>query len=343
MLTVQLLTTEANQELQLEGGDVSLRQIRLAGVDGTVWDLTDTTQSVQAAPDQVIWGTAPARVTFRNRIGVPGAEIVGSRHDVRDMVIPLRIRASTPSELDGALADLARATDPTRGDVTVTVVRVDGTSRSIDGRVLDGVEQVSMRSNMTHELRLPLSIRAHHPYWRDTATETIQIDPPPTAWETESTTGYDDSINYDDPIPYTGVIAGDIEYDDVMEYDSAVSYDGSGVASILLEIRNVGDVTAWPTFTVMGPADSVEAVNLSTGEQWILTDGLADAETMVIVTQPGNQSVRIGGVLALGQLSDSADLWGLPARSTSLVSFGMPGRTGDTDFVVEFASEWLTC
>lgn len=321
----------------------AIRQIIIDGVDGTEWDLTDPTQQVHAAPDQVLWGTAPARVTSRNRIGVPGAEIVGSRHDVRDIIIPLRIRVATPSALDGALADVARATDPTRGDVTIRVVRADGTSRSIDGRVLDGVDQVAMRSDMTHELRVPLSVRAHHPYWRDTTPETIQIDPPATAWETDDSTAYDDAIDYDDPIPYTGVIRGDIDYDDAIDYDSAVSYDGAGVASIILEITNDGDVTAWPTFTVMGPADSVEAVNLTTGEQWILPAGLDDAETMVIVTTPGAQSVRIAGALALGQLSDSADLWGFPPRSTSLVSFGIPGRTDDTDFVVEFASEWLTC
>lgn len=313
-----------------------MRSITLTGVDGSVWDLCSG--DVQAGTDPSLWGTAPALVTEEARLAVAGSSVVSARHAARDMVIPIRIKG----DVERRIAELARATDPTRGDVLLTVGRPDGAAREIDARVIDGLALISIGTRHSKRVTTALSLRAMRPYWRSTDSVAVTIDPPDTVWDTGTATGYDDDLPYDAALPYTGTSVGEIAYDEPIGYDAPIPYDGAASETLVLDFDLDADVDAWPTWTIDGYCTAVSAANLSTGESWRMPDGLLSGERLVITTRPGARSVRVNGVLALPRMLDGVRLWGLrPGRNTVSVQFA--GRGPAAALEVSWEREWLTC
>lgn len=313
-----------------------MRSITLTGADGSTWDLCSG--DVQAGTDPALWGTAPAVVTEEARLSIPGASVVNARHTSRDMVLPLRIRG----DIERNIAALARAVDPTRGDVVLTVERPDGTARQIDARAIDGLQAIPLNHRESTRASTALSLRAMHPYWRSTTAVAVTIDPPEDIWNSGLPTLTDEPIGYDAPLPYSGVQIGDVGYDDDLAYDAPLPYDGAAGETVVMTFDVNADVTAWPTWTVRGSCSAVSAANLTTGESWRLPDGLGGGEVMVVTTRPGERSVRVDGSLALPRMLDGVRLWGL-RPGTNIIAVQFAGRGPSANLAASWELEWLTC
>lgn len=314
------------------------RSVTMLGVDGSEWTLTARGADVILGVNPALWGTAPVNVASSERIGTPGSVFDGARHTARPLLLPLVISGDIEKQIEA----LVRATDPLRGDVSIVVERADGTSRVIDARYVAGLDALVIANTHSSVIRAALSFDALHPFWRSTTPTRVAVDPPPSVWDTGEPTAYDADLAYDAAIPYTGVAVGDLAYDDPIPYDAPVPYAGLASESATMTLTNTGSVDAWPTFTVHGACGRVSAANLSTGKSWRLPTPLASHQELVVVTRPGDASVRIGGQLALSSLSDGADLWGLPPGE-SLVSFEFSDRDASSAFKVFFEQEFLTC
>lgn len=106
-------------------------------------------------------------------------------------------------------------------------------------------------------------------------------------------------------------------------------------------LSNPGDVSAWPTWTVTAPGTAVEIDNDDSGEELHLSGTLAG--DLVIVTQPGEQSVTMGGVDWWDKLTGTPALWQLPPGDThvSLVLTGATtGSSVSCSFFPRYRSAW---
>lgn len=106
-------------------------------------------------------------------------------------------------------------------------------------------------------------------------------------------------------------------------------------------LTNPGDVSAWPTWTVTAPGTAVELDNTDTGEELHLSGTLSG--DLVIVTQPPQQSITMGGVDWWDKLVDTPVLWQLPKGDThvSLVLTGAStGSSVSCSFFPRYRSAW---
>jgi hypothetical protein len=100
-------------------------------------------------------------------------------------------------------------------------------------------------------------------------------------------------------------------------------------------IMNPGDVDAWPTWTITGPAESLVATNNSAGQSFTLTYMLGAGETATIRTHRpmlrGPNGENIVGALDW----PSAQLWPLRPGNND-VDFQVTGSGPGTSIVLEF-------
>lgn len=87
---------------------------------------------------------------------------------------------------------------------------------------------------------------------------------------------------------------------------------------------NPGDVEAWPEWVLTGPATSLTATNLDTGEAFTLTYTLTAGQTLTVTTDPPTVRGPTGQNLTTALSWPGAVLWGLePGRNA--VNFAVTG------------------
>jgi hypothetical protein len=304
--------------VEAPGTPLPTRTIEMTGADGSEWDLTCGT--VAAGTDPALWGTAPVLVSADERIGAPGSYVTAARHGARDLVIPLDIGTDDTASIEQNIADLARAVDAVRGDVTITVGRPDGSRRTIQARYLEGLDLISIEHRRRRRTPAALSLRAHWPYWSAATPEVVTVTP--DSW------GDGPAIDFND---------------DETAFNAPVGFNGAASEAVAFTATNAGDVTAYPTWTITGECGRVSAVNFDTGQRWRLYDGVADGEIVTITTRPGNASVRTAaGTSALGQLAEGDALWTLPAGD-SLIGLQFEDGGPGSSFSMSWTAEYLTC
>ena len=213
--------------------------------------------------------------------GHPGTVLREVEHGPRELVLPVWLSATGEAELRERIRDLARAMDPRRGEGRLRVTGPAGDQRELRCRVTAGLELDEVLGDTAGSTvqRVPLVLRATDPYWYATS-DTVTPD-----FE-------------------AGQAAGWFPFFPLRLASSEVFADRT--------VDNVGDVDAWPVWTVTGPGAGLALRNLTTGLALELDYSLGAGETVTIDTRLGVKSVTRGDGLNLFEhLSTTSALWPL--------------------------------
>jgi hypothetical protein len=235
----------------------------------------------------------------------PGLRLRAVRHQAREFVIPVLLRADSDAELRAAIRDLVARMDPTRGDGIIRVTAPGGDQREIVCRYAGGLElteEPAWRSQ-----KAAVVFRAHDPYWRATS-DTQQI------FESGDSAGFFPFF----PLRLTS---------------SEIFADAT--------VTNTGDVETWPVWTITGPGSAIVLRNLSTGKQLSLSVTLGGGESVVIDTRPGAKTVtRSDGTNVFPALSAVSSLWPL-RRGSNAVRVEMTSATADSSVTLAWRPRYL--
>lgn len=273
--------------------------------DGGEWQLTSD-HELHFTLDAVSgWGAAPVALTTDPHPR-GGSRVRHIQPQPRTITWPLRVRATTHMELIQGWRDLVRAFTQTRrlGPGLLRVMRPDGSAREIQAYYQAGFDGEPGQGWLWDTA--VLSLYCEDPFWRSV-----------------------DAVS----LPY--------------EYGSAVSYLDPYLtvspSSVLGEATaiNAGDVEAWPTWSITGPATAVAATNHTTGEAFTLSAALLAGETATISTDPP-QVRGPGGEIWTGNLDwPGAVLWGLQPGLND-VEFAVSGADAGTSITLAYVPRYET-
>lgn len=250
--------------------------------DGAVWPLTDPRRPVLTPNAVAGLGAAPIQIATdpSPRGGVTVRHI---HPQARYITWPLLVTGRTHADFVTRWRSLVTAFTQTRrlGPGRLRITRPDGTAREIDAYYQAGLDVPA--GHGWHHATAALTLLCPDPYWRDI---TVHV-------EKRVHTG--DGGDFYDPF-FTlspGRVLGETT------------------------ITNPGDVEAWPTWKITGPAELVTATNHTTGEQFVVDptwDGdppLGNGETVTITTDPPTVRGPAGQVWTGALNWPDAVLWGL--------------------------------
>lgn len=235
----------------------------------------------------------------------PGERLRAVRHRSREFTLPILFRDTTDAGLRTAIRDLVAKLDPTRGDGRIRVTAPGGDQREITCRYmagLEGDEQAMLRAQ-----KAPVVFKAHDPYWYATGDTT-----------TTFTVGTAGSF-----FPFFPLVLA----------SSEVFTDAT--------VINVGDVDAWPVWTVTGPGSNLVLRNLTTGKQLTLSVTLGASESVSIDTRPGVKTVtHSNGSNLFPDLSANSSLWPL-RRGANSVRIELTSATAASSVVLSWRPRYL--
>lgn len=270
---------------------------------GVVYELTDTSDSrgyfTRRGPAG--WGARPYKIVSDPRQR-GGDEVRFIRAEPVRLIWPLHVWGDTHlSWLERyrsiKLGFLRTAHRQAPG--VLTVARLDGSARSIDVFYEEGFEGNAGEDWLSSNPVLTLF--APDGYWRDVnqviETREFQVG----------------------TVPY------------LAPYRTVSSPQVLGAT----EIDNVGEVTAWPEWTVTGPASALTGTNLTTGQSFTLTYEIDAGETITLTTlQPTARGPADENIMyALDW--PTADLWGLQPGVNS-VEFDVDGAGVGTTVTLRY-------
>lgn len=235
----------------------------------------------------------------------PGLRLRAVRHREREFVIGVLFREGSDAELREAIRDLVAKMDPTRGDGIIRVTAPGGDQREIVCRYAAGLEldeQPAWRSQ-----KAPVVFKAHDPYWRATS-------------DTQQPFELGDTATFFPFFP-------------LRLTSSEIFADAT--------VTNLGDVDAWPVWTITGPGSAITLRNLTTGKQLTLSVTLGAGESVVIDTRPGAKTVvRDDGTNEFPELSSASSLWPLQ-RGANGVRVEMTSATTDSLVLLAWRPRYL--
>ena len=276
--------------------DVGTMYATYSDPDGVVWQLSNTDPDLGYFTRRTIagWGTTTYEIVA-DPLARGGESVRFIRAQPARITWPLHVYGETHMEFVTRYRQLRRAflmTVHRRTAGTLTVARPDGSSRSIEVFYEDGWGGEPGENWLF--ANPTLTLYAPDGYWRDSES-TVE-----SRFFTESVPFLD---------PYPTVSSSQILGDTV--------------------IVNAGEVLAWPTWTLTGPATQVTATNNTTGDAFTLTYALAAAETLTITTM--RPTVRDAlGVNRISALNwPSAVLWPLLPGDND-IQFTVAGSSAGT-------------
>lgn len=235
--------------------------------------------------------------------GQPGLRLRTVRHRERDFTLPLWITAASEAALRTALRQLIAKMDPTRGAGKVRVTGPGGDQREIECYYSGGLEMAERLGDTSGPLlqRGIATFRAHDPYWQDT-TDTAA-----GPWQ-------------------IGTAPGSFFPFFPLRLSSSEIFAAT-------TITNLGDVDAWPVWTIVGPGSAISLKNLTTGKSLTLSTTISAGSSVVIDTRPGKKTVtRSDGVNLYSSLSSTSSLWPLRYGANS-IQIEMAGATAGVSSV----------
>lgn len=220
--------------------------------DGTVWQLNPPGPNLGTLDAVSGLGIAPVEITA-DPDPIGGTRVRHVQAQARLITWPMRIRGQTHMQFLTRWREYAYAFAQTRrlGPGTLRLTRPDGTSREIDAYYESGWE-VEPGQGWLEDTPV-IGLYCPDPFWRGTEEVSARF-------------AYSSGV----PRPY------------LARYITVASGSILGVIAPV----NPGNVEAWPTWTLEGPADEFTALNVTTGESFTLTYSLGIGETVVIVTRP---------------------------------------------------------
>jgi phage-related protein len=236
--------------------------------------------------------------------GQPGARLRTVRHGVRDFSLALWITGTDEADLRTQMRALTYSMDGVRGDGRIRVTAPGGDQREIACRVTAGLEMTEVLGDTSGPTaqRAVVTFRAVDPYWQDT---------------TDTASG---------PWAQGGTAAGFFPFFPLRLTSSEV------LATAIVD--NLGDVDAWPVWTIAGPGSTITLRNQSTGKVLTLDTTLLGGESVVIDTRPGYKTVtKNDGSNLYGSLSSASSLWSLQ-RGANSIQIEIGGATSATSVSV---------
>lgn len=287
----------------LAPGEVGRPTATFTDPDGNVWDLTDIDPSVGFFTTPGVAGlyARPYEWTL-DQLPRDGADVRAVHGKEARVTWPLHIYSDV-SHMDWLtryreIRNAFLKTAWRRATGLLTVYRPDGSARCIDVLYEAGFEGAGGEGIVSANAAVTLI--APDGYWRSVEPLT----------ETRAFTAGASFLS-----PFLTVSPGSVL--------------GSTT------ITNVGDVEAWPTWTVTGPATQVTATNNTTNQEWVFTYSLAAGEIATITTK--RPTVRgPAGQNLVGRINwPAAYLW--PLRDgTNSVNFQVAGAANGTSIVMSY-------
>lgn len=263
---------------------VDLGTIRATWTDptGQVWQLTGPHELYGwLTRDQIAgWGAAPVSLVT-DPLARGGVSVRHQRREPRRLTWPLHVYGDTHLQFVRRYRALMRAFTLTKylGPGVLTVYRSeDSSARQIEAYYEDGFGGETGENWLS--ANPVLTLLCPDPYWRDVNPQQVSRD-------------YVSSTGRSFLSPYLTV-------------SSSRTLGQSMIA-------NDGDVEAWPSWTITGPATQLTATNTTTGDSFTLTYNLLSGQQATIAVDPTRPMLRgPGGVNLIGSLNwPGAVLWAL--------------------------------
>lgn len=264
--------------------------------DGSVWPLMDEASGVRTLAEGISGLDAAPITLTRDKQARGGTRVRHVQAEERVITWPLEIW-SDESHLEFVqrwrtmLDAITQTTE--LGPGWLQLARPDGTVRQIACYYQDGFEGKQGLGILADQA--VITLLAPDPYWQDTVATSIPRD---------YATGHPFLA------PFPTVSSAHVLGDTV--------------------VTNPGEITAWPEWTITGPASGLTATLTSTGASFTLSPGatahgnLLAGETATIRTNPMQVRGPAGEVWTSAINFPGAVLWGLP-RGDSAVTFALTG------------------
>ncbi len=317
------------------------RELTWVAPDGLTLPLQYSQSDVFAGLDTQLAGTPPVRSTLDAVPFQSGSRWRYVDHGPRDVIIPIHIAGDTLVDLETAMDNLARVTNPTSADGRLRASRHDGTIRELFCRLVEAVP-INEYTDRVEVWSGALRLLAADPYWYDTADSAAFISTGGGGATDIPGTSFDAPIEFDaNTLPFDGVAP-------VLATTSGSGFFpffplrlGSSEALTDVVIENTGHVDAWPVFTITGPVSDVKVVNTSTGEQFTLIGNLGANKTLTIDTRPGRKVITDQAGTRVFPITGDSSLWPLTVGQ-NVITAQMGGSTAASSIVIRWRRRWLT-
>jgi hypothetical protein len=267
--------------------------------DGSVWPLMASSSGIITQSEGVDGlGSAAITITSDPRAR-GGARVRHIQPETRSITWPLYIYGDTHMEFITRWRAVERAFTSTseQGPGRLEIARPDGSARTVDAYYESGFDPSGKQGYYITSDYCVLSLFCEDPYWRDAQPQQIHRE-------------FASGVDFQSPYP------------------SVSSSQVLGHTTLL----NPGDVDAWPSWTMTGPASILTATRLDTGDAWTIdpdaTDighgDLADGEYVTVDTDPPRVRFMDGSNWTAALDWPGAVLWSLPPGETD-VSFDLDG------------------
>jgi len=252
----------------------------------------------------------------------PGAQLRAVKTQPRVVDLPIYVRATSPTNLDLLIRGMRRAMNPTRGDGRLMITPADGNPRYLNCRYQSGWQGDIGSANYGVTWQdILVSLYACDPYFYAESPIVKEFRPGQSTTTFLSTT----TVPVDKFLP--------------------LQITGSTVLGVE-PITNLGDVAAWPVWTITGPATVIHLTNFPPGGgskdiEVVPNPALLAGQVLKIDTRPGYKTVvGPGGVNMFGDMNANSIIWSLePGTNTVTVSATNPG--GSTLVHMEYTPAYL--
>lgn len=235
-----------------------------------------------------------------------GVTVAGVRDQQRTLVWPVRIRDRTHMEFLTRWRQIAAsfALTKRKGPGVFRLTRPDGTSREVLAYYLSGWDGEPGEGH-THDTPT-LTLLCPDGHWRDSTPITL-----------ERQTG----TNADFLNPYPSISSGDV----------------LGVT----QMTNPGQVDAWPTWRITGPATQLVATNNTLGKTFTVNYSLSSGDWLDITTRPGRVTDSSGAPVNGALVRPGSVLWRL-APGVNDLTFAVTGGGPATKVSLSFYPRYET-
>ena len=284
--------------------------------DGSVWPLTAPDSGFFTQSEGVSGlGAASINIVSDDRAR-GGARVRYIQPGSRTIVWPIYVYGSDHQEFVNRWRSVTGAFTQTSrlGPGRLEIARPDGSSRVVDAYYASGIEGSGKQGYGVTSDFFVMSLLCEDPYWRDRQPQTVHRE-------------FSEGVDYLSPYP------------------SVSSSQVLGETTL----SNPGDVDAWPSWIMTGPASTLTATRADTGESFSLDPNaatiahgnLADGEQVTVTTDPPTVRGPDGSVWTGALNWPGAVLWSIPPGETA-VEFGLDGAGAGSSVDMTFYPRYET-
>lgn len=269
--------------------------------DGSVWPLMARESGVFTLADGVSGlGSAALAITTDDRAR-GGVKVRHIQPGPRTIIWPLHIFGATHVEFINLWREVENAFTQTTelGPGQLEIARPDGTARRVDAYYDSGFDPSGTQGSYIFSDTCVISLLCEDPYWRDA-----------------------------NPVHVHREFAAGVDFQS--PYPSVSSSQVLGDTTLI----NAGNVAAWPTTVITGPASLFTSTRLDTGDEFVLDPNataiahgdLAAGEQVTVRTDPPQVRFQDGSNWTATLDWPGAVLWSIPPGRTA-ASFELDGAS----------------